>query len=532
MTEAGPETRGDTNGETKRDWIARGMGVAWDAREDPDRPALFSPHGNRTFGELNAQANRLARALRARGLRTGDGVALLCSNRPEFAEVLYATVRSGLRLTPINWHLTQDEVAYIVGNCEARAFVADARYGSTAILPAGVAPRLEVRLAVGGAIRSFESYDEVVGKESPEDLADPVLGSRMLYTSGTTGRPKGVYHKVTSPSPLLALLERTGRFRPGEDLSLCTGPLYHAAPLVLNLRVPIAAGIGVCLMDRWDPEEALRLIERHGITHTHMVPTMFHRLLSLPDETRRRYDVSSLRFVLHGAAPCPVDVKRSMIEWFGPVVHEYYAATEGGGTFITAEEWLEKPGSVGRPNPGSVIEIRGEAGRSLPAGEVGTIFFRAPEVGRFEYYKDPEKTGSAYRGDFFTLGDLGYFDEDGYLFLSGRSAEVIISGGVNIYPAEIDAVLLRHPAVADVATVGVPDAEWGEQVKAVVQTRAGIEPSEELARELLDLCRAHLAHYKSPRSVDFVAELPRHDTGKIYRRKVRERYWADRTRSI
>ncbi len=220
------------------------------------------------------------------------------------------------------------------------------------------------------------------------------------------------------------------------------------------------------------------------------------------------------------------------MEWLGPIIYEYYAATEGGGTFITPKRWLEKPGTVGPPNPGSVIEIRDDQGRTVPPGEVGTIYFKAPDIGRFEYYKDSEKTGSAYRGDFFTLGDMGYFDEDGYLFLSGRSAEVIISGGVNIYPAEIDAILLRHPGVADVATVGVPDKEWGEQVKAVVQPRPDVEPTEKLAQELIDLCRENLAHFKCPRSVDFVEELPRHDTGKIYRRKVREPYWADRKRSI
>jgi long-chain acyl-CoA synthetase len=508
------------------------MGVAWDAREEPDRPAILSARGNRTFRELNAQTNRLVRALRARGLRPGDGVALLCSNRPEFAEVLYATVRAGFRITPINWHLTGEEVGYIVRDCDARAFVADERYAQEAVEGLSEAEDVEVPLAVGGPIPGFESYDEVVAKESAEDVSDPILGSSMLYTSGTTGRPKGVYRRVTPPSALLELLDRAGRYRPGEDLALCTGPLYHAAPLALNLRVPIAGGIGVYLMDRWDAEETLRLIEQHRITHTHMVPTMFHRLLSLPEETRRRYDLSSLRFVLHGAAPCPVEIKQSMMDWLGPIIYEYYAATEGGGTFITPRRWLEKPGTVGPPNPGSVIDVRDDDGRTLPVGEVGTIYFKAPDIGRFEYYKDAKKTGSAYRGDFFTLGDMGYFDEDGYLFLSGRSAEVIISGGVNVYPAEIDAVLLRHPAVADVATVGVPDEEWGEQVKAVVHPRPDVVPTEQLAQELIDLCREHLAHYKCPRTVDFVDELPRHDTGKIYRRKVRQRYWEGREKSI
>jgi long-chain acyl-CoA synthetase len=459
-------------------------------------------------------------------------VALLCGNRPEFAEALYAALRAGFRLTPLNWHLTGPEAGYIIGDCEARAFVADASFERAAREALAITPRVEVPLGVGGAIEGFESYEELLDKESPEDLEDPILGSTMLYTSGTTGRPKGVYRPTTPTTALLDQLVRTSRFRPGEDLALCTGPLYHAAPLALNLRVPIAGGVGVYLMERFDPEETLQLVERHRITHTHMVPTMFHRLLTLRPEMRARHDLSSLRFVLHGAAPCPVDVKQRLIDWLGPIVYEYYAATEGGGTFITSQEWLARPGSVGRPNPGQVLEVRGDDGSPLPAGEIGTIYIKAPEEGRFEYYKDPGKTSSVYRGEFFTLGDMGYFDAEGYLFLTGRSAEVIISGGVNVYPVEIDAVLLRHEAVADVATVGVPNEEWGEEVKAVVRLRDGFEPADALAEELIALCRASLAHYKCPRSVDFVEELPRHDTGKIYRRLVRDRYWAGRRRAI
>jgi long-chain acyl-CoA synthetase len=283
-------------------------------------------------------------------------------------------------------------------------------------------------------------------------------------------------------------------------------------------------------MDHWDAEETLRLIQEHGITHTHMVATMFHRMLALPDEIKRRYDTASLRYILHGAAPTPVHVKKAMMDWLGPILWEYYAATEGGGTFISPEEWLRKPGSVGRPVPGQVIDIRDEDGRRLETGGVGNVYFKAPEVGRFEYFKDPAKTASAYDGDFFTLKDIGYVDEDGYLFLTGRTAEVIISGGVNIYPAEVDAALLMHPAVSDCAVVGVPDGDWGEAVKGVVLLNAGREPSEALADELIQHCRARLAHFKCPRSIDFVDDLPRHDTGKIYRRLVRDRYWSGRDR--
>jgi long-chain acyl-CoA synthetase len=277
-------------------------------------------------------------------------------------------------------------------------------------------------------------------------------------------------------------------------------------------------------MDGWDPEEMLRLVDAHRVSHTHVVPTMFHRLLALPDDVKARYDVSSLRFVVHGAAPCPVEVKKGIIEWFGPVVFEYYAATEGGGTFVGSEEWLARPGTVGKPLVDDLIRILDDEGNLLPAGEVGTVYMRASQNGRFRYFKDEAKTEGSYRGDYFTLGDHGYLDDEGWLFLTGRIAELIISGGVNIYPAEVDAVLLEHPAVGDAGTIGVPNVEWGEEVKAVVELRAGHQPSEALAAELMQWCRDRLAHYKCPRSVDFVAELPRHDNGKLYRRKLREMY--------
>jgi long-chain acyl-CoA synthetase len=277
-------------------------------------------------------------------------------------------------------------------------------------------------------------------------------------------------------------------------------------------------------MERWDAEEALRLIEAHRVTHTHMVPTMFHRPLSLPDEVRGRYDVSSLRYVLHGAAPCPVPVKRSLIEWLGPIVYEYYAATEGAGSAVDSTTWLEHPGTVGRPVAEGQVKIADAEGNPLPAGEIGLVFLRAPDQGGFEYYKDPQKTADTYRGSYFTLGDVGYLDEDGYLYLTDRSANLIISGGVNIYPAEVDAVLLQHPAVGDVATIGIPNPEWGEEVKAVVELQAGVEPTPALAEELVQFCRDNLAHFKCPRTIDFVDELPRQDNGKIYKRLLRDRY--------
>jgi long-chain acyl-CoA synthetase len=507
-----------------------GMLLAHWAAINPDKPAIISPTGERTFAELNANANRLARALRRRGLQEGDAVALICANRPEFAEAIYGAQRAGFRLTPINWHLTGEEAAYIVSDCEAKALIADASLAEVASGAVAGAEACTVRLAAAGPIEGFEDYASAIAAEDDSDLLDPVLGGNMLYTSGTTGRPKGV-HRPTGRAAMAragaaqaAATMGAAGYRPGEDMHLCTGPLYHAAPLAFSLAGPLSSGVGTVLMERWDAEEALALIQSHRITHTHMVPTMFHRLLSLPEDVRNKYDVSSLRYVLHGAAPCPVAVKQRLIEWLGPIVYEYYAATEGAGSAVDSKTWLEHPGTVGKPVAEGQVKIGDAEGNPLPVGEIGLVFLRAPDQGAFEYYKDPEKTANTYRGTYFTLGDVGYLDEEGYLYLTDRSANLIISGGVNIYPAEVDAVLLQHPAVGDVATIGIPNPEWGEEVKAVVELQDGYEPSEALSAELVEFCRERLAHFKCPRTVDFIEELPRQDNGKIYKRLLRDHY--------
>ncbi len=513
--------------EDKRAAAAQGMLHAWWAARIPDRLALITPHGDRTYEDLNADINRLGRALRERGLRPGDSIALMCTNRPEFVEVLYAAQRIGLRLTPINWHLTGEEAAYIVENSEAKAFVCSGELGEKVSVAAAAGGPSLVKINTGGYLPGFEMYNTVVAAEGGSDLDDPVLGTQMLYTSGTTGRPKGVHRGGTTPTSALASVNFCGYdedWATSVDAHLLSGPLYHAAPLAFSVAVPFLYGVPIVVMDHWDPVEALRLVERHGITHTHMVPTMFHRLLALPEETRARYDVSSLRFVIHGAAPCPVPIKQRLIEWLGPVVVEYYAATEGLGTLVDSATWLEHPGTVGRPMVPGLVKVADESGVELPSGEIGLVFLQAPASTKFDYYGDEEKTAGAFRGDYFTLGDMGYMDEEGYLYLTDRTANLIISGGVNIYPAEVDAVLLEHPAVGDVATIGVPDDEWGEVVKAVVQPAEGTVGSDELAAELMAFCREHLAHFKCPRSIDFVAELPREDTGKIFKRKLREQY--------
>ena len=510
---------------TNDELIDRGMATAVYAAQSPDRMAVMSPYGDRTFRELNERTNQLVRVLRGLGAVNGSTIALVCRNRPEFIEVYEAALRGGFRLTPINWHLTADEIAYIVDDSEAVALIGEAFFADTLVATVKQLAGSPSSLAVGGEIDGFASYDDALAAHDASDIDDPEPGGAMLYTSGTTGRPKGVRRAMGMAPALYRLHSRNSPHAGDTNRSLVTGPLYHAAPLSISLTAPLAAGLGIVLMDGWSPEETLELIEQHHITHTHLVPIMFHRLLALDDAAKQRHDLSSLRLVLHGAAPCPVDVKQRMIEWWGPVIEEYYAATEGGGTYITSKEWLEKPGSVGKATPGSVVEVRDPSGAPSAVGEVGTVWFKRSAIEPFEYHRDPDKTASVHDGDFFTLGDMGYIDHDAYLFLTGRTAELIISGGVNIYPAEVDAVILEHPAVHDVATVGVPDEEWGEAVKAVIVVRDGIVADDALAKELLAFCRDRLAHFKCPRTIDFTDELPRFETGKILRRVVRDRYW-------
>jgi long-chain acyl-CoA synthetase len=498
----------------------RGMLTAYWAARLGDAPAVISEAGNRSWAELNANANRLVRALRARGVQAGDGLALMCSNRPEFFETYAAALRGGFRLTTVNWHLTGEEAGYIVDDCEATAFVADARFAETAGGAADLAPRLKARIAVGGDIQNFEAWEGVLAAEDGGDIDDPVVGGQMLYTSGTTGRPKGVRRRPDARGSLG--VARLTAYGPGNNhVHLCTGPLYHAAPLAFSLAAPLAMGVPVVVMDGWSAERTLQLVEEHRVSHTHMVPTMFHRLLSLPEATKARYDHSSLMFVLHGAAPCPVAVKQTLIEWLGPIVWEYYAATEGAGTLVGPDEWLKKPGTVGKVNPPDHVRVLDAEGAEVAPGTIGTVYLKAPAE-RFEYYKAPEKTASAYSGTHYTLGDVGYVDDDGYLFLTDRSAHLIITGGVNVYPAEVEAVLLGHPAVGDVGVVGRPDDEWGELVVAAVELHEGIEPSDALANELIEWSRDRIAHYKCPSHVVFLAQLPRHDNGKLYKHQLRE----------
>jgi long-chain acyl-CoA synthetase len=507
-----------------------GMTMAVWAQVQPDKVAIYDPSGRtRTFAEVNANANRIVRLLRGAGLKSGDSVALLCSNRAEFIEVLAATRRSGLRITPVNWHLTADEIAYVIQDCEAKALFAEARIAASA--PAAAqCPDLVVKVAIGGENEGFSPYEATLAGVDAADIPDPVLGNQMMYTSGTTGRPKGVF-RPNPPIPPVAPIR--GDYDHRIHVQMCAGPAYHAAPLAFDVTAAMTAGVPLVFIDKWDSEHVLKTIAEKKVTHFHLVPIMFQRLLALPDAVKARYDVSHVRFIIHGAAPCPPEVKQGMIDWFGPVLSEYYAGSEGGaGFFITSEEWLRKPGSVGKKPLLLGSKILDEEGNECPVGVPGTIYHQLPPGGGFQYYKDPSKTEASRKDDYFTMGDVGYFDEEGYLFLTGRNAETIISGGVNIYPQEVDNELIKHPAVEDSATVGAPHDEWGEQVKAVILLKPGYEPSEQLAQEILDFGRQNLPSFKVPRSLDFVTALPRSEAGKIQRNKVRAPYWEGRKRQI
>ncbi|MBF6073824.1 acyl-CoA synthetase [Nocardia beijingensis] len=499
----------------------------------PDKPAVIVAESGEalTYRELEENSVRLARHLHDAGLRRGDHVALLSGNDPKVYEVYWAALRTGLYITAVNRHLSPSEISYIVDDCGARALIVSAGLADAAEQIVPETPAVEIRLAFGGDVPEYKSYEEATAAASPEPLPDQPRGADMLYSSGTTGRPKG----IKQPLPDRQVGDAPGDtytaiFGPlygfdTETVYLSPAPLYHAAPLRFG-GVVHALGGTLVIMEKFDAEQALAAIERYRVTHSQWVPTMFVRMLKLDEAVRARYDVSSLRVAVHAAAPCPVDVKRAMIDWWGPILYEYYASTEANGaTFIDSEQWLRKPGSVGTAGLGT-IRVCGDDGAELPTGEIGTIYFER-EAAPFAYHNDPAKTADAVHPDhpsWTTTGDIGYVDEDGYLFLTDRKAFMIISGGVNIYPQEVEDALALHPKVFDVAVIGVPDEEMGESVKAVVQPAPGAEPGPELAAELRDYLRDRIAHYKVPRSFDFADDLPRTPTGKLVKGKLRQGY--------
>ncbi|MCU1375321.1 MAG: putative fatty-acid--CoA ligase [Actinomycetia bacterium] len=500
------------------------------AAERPDAVAIvLAATGEQvTYAELEARSNRFAHVLRSRRVEQGDHLAILMENNRAYLEVAWAAQRAGLHYTAINSHLRPAEVQYVLDDCGAVALVTST---AMADVVAGLdVSGLRLRVVVGGELPGFEPYDDLLDDQPATPVADEGEGREMLYSSGTTGRPKGVRKPLPGTpygDPSAAPVQiAQGLYAMGAgagSVYLSPAPLYHAAPLVYGMSMH-RLGATVVVMEQFDAARCLELIERHRVTHAQFVPTMFVRMLRLPEEERRRWDVSSLTYVVHAAAPCPIPVKRQMLDWWGPIISEYYAGTEDiGGTFISAEEWLTHPGSVGRPT--AEAHIVGDDGEELPPGRSGVIWF---DGGRpFEYHNDPDKTASiTHAKGWRTLGDIGYLDDDGYLYLTDRQAHMIISGGVNIYPQEAENVLASHPSVTDVAVIGVPDAEMGEAVKAVVQATDPAAAGDDLAAALLAHCRVELATYKCPRSIDFVDELPRDPNGKLYKRLLRERYWA------
>jgi len=490
-----------------------------------------------TYRELHARANQIAHLFRGLGLRPGDHVAFCMENHPWFLSIAWGAHYAGLYYTAISSRLTTDEIAYIVNDCGARVFITSQHKADTATQLVPLTPAVEHRFVLDAPLADHELFADAVAARPIEDLDGAEEGMDMLYSSGTTGRPKGVkvhLRDVPLGTPDTLYMLVAGLFGANADtVYLSPAPLYHAAPLRFCLQVMRAGGT-VVVMDHFDPTETLRLIQDRSVTFGQFVPTMFVRMLKLPEEVRNQFDLSSLQVAVHAAAPCPIPVKEAMIDWWGPVLHEYYAGTEGNGfCWTNSEDWLAHKGTVGKPLAG-VLHIVGEDGGELPVGETGNVFFESEAT--FSYHNDPDKTKESYddRG-WSTLGDIGRVDSDGFLYLSDRKAYMIISGGVNIYPQEAENILTMHPAVYDVAVFGVPNEDFGEEVKAVVQPvemPADAEAAAALEAELIAYTRERLADVKAPRSIDFRDELPRHPTGKLYKRLLKDEYWQAAGRSI
>ena len=511
------------------------------AETAPDRPAITmaASGATLTYRQLEDGANRVSRLMASHGLKPGDHVAICLENHPRFFEVVWGCHYAGLVYTCCSSRLNTDELSYIINDCGAKVFITSKYKADQAAAVVAATPNVAARYMLDGTSAHYDSYESAVAAQEATPLADRFEGTDMLYSSGTTGRPKGIAF-VYKPEPLgtapglLMLAQFVFGFNE-QTVYLSPAPLYHAAPLRFNMAVHRLGGTTV-IMEHFDENEYLAAIPKFKVSHTQVVPTMFVRMLKLPDAQRTKHDVSTLKTVIHAAAPCPVEVKRKMIDWWGPIIHEYYAGTEGNGfVYCNSEQWLAHPGTVGQAISG-ILHILDEEGNELPVGETGTVFFESPMV--FEYHNDPEKTKSSRdpqgRG-WSTLGDIGYMDADKFLYLTDRKAFMIISGGVNIYPQEAENVLINHPKVADVAVFGVPNEEFGEEVKAVVQPVAMPDSPDEsaaLAKELIAYCREHLAHLKCPRTVDFRAELPRHPTGKLYKRLLKDEYWKTSGRAI
>jgi long-chain acyl-CoA synthetase len=512
------------------------------ARRRPGDAALIDERGSTTWADLDVRVNRLVHALGQLGLEPGDTVALMCANRREAFEITLAAMHTSLIVVPVNWHWVADELAYVLADARASVLFVDDLHLEVAAAAARDIATCRHRVIVGGPGPSgagFVAYEDLLASGSAEEPGEQGSGGPMFYTSGTTGFPKGVRGTLTQyglPPTIFQLV--SGAITdmlgvPAGGVTLLEGPMYHSAQWVSSMA-PLVMGSTVVMRHRFDPGELLELIDRYEVTNLHLVPTQFIRLLKLPEQRRAAFDGSSLVVVAHGAAPCPVEVKRQMLDWWGPVISEYYGGTEGGFlSIITGTEWLDHPGSLGRQTTMTELLIVKDDGSPAAIGEPGQIYFRSKTGSDFEYHNAPEKTVAAHREPGVgTLGDVGYLDDEGYLYLSDRKIDMIISGGVNIYPAEIEGALAAHPAVADAAVFGIPNDEMGEEVKAAIELAPGVDPSDPLAAELITFVRERLAGYKSPRSIDFMDQLPRHPTGKLYKRLLRDPYWEGLERRI
>ena len=506
------------------------------AKTTPEKPAIIMAGGGETttYKQLDERSNRGAQYFRAQGLKVGDHIALLMEDNSRFFEICWAAQRAGLYYTAISSRLTVEESAYIINDCGARIFITSHFKSELAAELADRIPEVEEKLMIDGTIPGYHSYESRVCTFPETPLDDECEGADMLYSSGTTGRPKGIKpveigNPIGAEDSLFNLLHNQYGAT-NKTIYLSPAPLYHAAPLRYNMRFQ-RFGATCVIMENFDAEEYLRLVEKYNVTHSQLVPTMFVRMLKMPKDVRQKYDLSSLEVAIHAAAPCPEKIKHQMMEWWGSIIYEYYGGTEGNGyCAANPQEWLAHPGTVGRPLIG-VVHIVDEGGNELPSGQTGAIYF---SDGRdFSYHNDPERTAQSYNDKgWSTLGDVGYQDEDGFLYLTDRQSYMIISGGVNIYPQEIEDLLLTHPKVYDAAVIGVPNEEFGEEVKAVIQPIDMKLTGDTLSEELIEFCRAHLSHVKCPRSVDFEAELPRHPTGKLYKRLLKDKYWGDKKSRI
>jgi len=511
--------------------------TARQAQAAPERPAVTDERGSTNWRAFDRRVNQLIHGMRDAGVRSGDIVAIFAGNCREYYEILAAAGHAGVIYVPVNWHFTTDELQYVVDNAGCKLLFVEGQFESVAESVGTAAGEPLQRISIRGA--AHDDYEAFLSKASADEPEEQSMGGPMFYTSGTTGRPKGVKSSSMGQVVPIEVMEMMvaglgGMLSlPSDGCTFICGPVYHSAQWAFSF-LPLMAGSHVVMRHKFDAADCLRVIDDYQVTNVHMVPTQFRRLLNLDDGVRSSFDGSSLQVVWHGAAPCPPQVKRDMIDWWGPVINEYYGSTEGSiVASATAQEWLERPGTVGKPAAIVEISILDDSGKPVPTGESGSIYVKNLMGSDFEYHNEPEKTAEVHlEPGVFTFGDVGYFDEDGYLYLSDRKIDMIISGGVNIYPAEIEGVLAAHPAVADAAVFGIPNEEFGEEVKAVVKLKDGFEENAQTVDELTAHCRAQLAGYKTPRSIDFIDEMPRHETGKLYKRKLRDPYWEGSGRSI